>query len=353
MKVAAPNKFKVNDVWFRLFPPFGYEDRQAFVESIKQKGILKPIEVLEDMTILDGHQRHSVATEFGIEIPYVVKKISVEEAPQYIVETNLHRRHLTKFQKIMIAHRTATEWGWFEEAEEAQTSGLKEGPVSTESVRTGRTTERIAKAFKVPREGLELYQRLQKKENFSTIAALSRDDVTMEEAKRKLDAESDRPKSTIPSEKYVVGMTNGVELYRVAWARLGDRLFSPTRGDTITLTIKYNKSRPTKEKQEDKAWKPTPFRGLACNHGIVGGCWRCYPELNGDDHRKKGSVHKQDTIRLPTDSKEVSGFTIRPDASTKPCPRCDLYVDGKCTWDSSLEVPKDCRFWKHKKEKSK
>lgn len=363
MKKAKAHEFIVNDEWFHLMPGIGHEDSLGFEESIRQKGILQPIEVRDDMTILDGHRRHQVAEKLGIDIPYIVKSIPIGEAPRYIIETNLYRRHLTKFQKIIIAHNTAREWGWFEEAKERMTAGKKAAieaghaemdPPPADgggSKHEGETLRRIAQAFKVPREGLELYKRLQKEEEFNTIADLTRDVITMNEVQKRLDAKRSESKPTPMTMKYTVGMTNGIELYRESWKRLGDRLFTPATGDTMTISIKYHKV-PSRERKEteEKPWKPIPFRGLACSHGVVGGCWRCYPELGEENHQRKSSAHKQDAIRLPIDQKEIGSFTIRPDSETEVCHKCTLFIDGRCEWVEGTEVPKGCRKFKHRRK---
>ncbi len=73
---AKPDDFKINERWLHLMPKIGGEDAEGMIESIKRTGVLKPIEVLPDMTIIDGYQRHRTVKnnpDAPQDIPYEIK----------------------------------------------------------------------------------------------------------------------------------------------------------------------------------------------------------------------------------------------------------------------------------------
>jgi ParB-like chromosome segregation protein Spo0J len=88
-----------------LFPLMSDDEVRNLRESIQRYGLLEPIVTYEGM-ILDGRHRYRICLELGIEpkfIPY-----EGDDAIGFVVAKNLHRRHLEKSQRAMIADRIAT-----------------------------------------------------------------------------------------------------------------------------------------------------------------------------------------------------------------------------------------------------
>ena len=54
--------------------------------------------------ILDGNNRYDACMELGIEPKYEIKNFdNPSEEKKFVIESNLTRRHLTKFQRIEVA----------------------------------------------------------------------------------------------------------------------------------------------------------------------------------------------------------------------------------------------------------
>jgi len=66
-----------------------------------------PRQANED-AILDGRNRHAAALEAGVTPTFTTFSGTPQEALQYAVRSNLHRRHLTTSQRAMIAAAMAT-----------------------------------------------------------------------------------------------------------------------------------------------------------------------------------------------------------------------------------------------------
>lgn len=77
-------------------------DREHFAalrESIKKHGVQVAVELDEEGSILDGHNRVEIANKLGIDYPTVVKTFKTEaEKRAYVLMVNLCRRHLNAMQ---------------------------------------------------------------------------------------------------------------------------------------------------------------------------------------------------------------------------------------------------------------
>ena len=91
-----------------LFPVISEEEREALKEDIQEKGILIPLVLNQDNTLLGGHIRYSIAKELGFDkvpVRYVSEKLDEEEAIKFMIRDNLLRRQLTKEQKKELIKR--------------------------------------------------------------------------------------------------------------------------------------------------------------------------------------------------------------------------------------------------------
>lgn len=90
----------------QLLPDLSPEDFARLRDDIAERGVLVPIEVDEDGTVLDGHHRQRIATELGIDCPRVVRSgMAIHEKRLHAVALNLARRHLTEAQKVLVGRR--------------------------------------------------------------------------------------------------------------------------------------------------------------------------------------------------------------------------------------------------------
>ena len=95
---------------YQLLPSLTAHEYEVLYNSIKEHGILHPIEVDEEGNILDGHHRFSIAEKLGIECPKTVRKgMTEEEKRNYARSINTARRHLNSKQKRAIISEVLIE----------------------------------------------------------------------------------------------------------------------------------------------------------------------------------------------------------------------------------------------------
>lgn len=98
------------DKYTEAVPPLTYEEEIALRESIIKKGVLTPLEVRPDLGILDGRNRFLIAQDLGLKPEYNIRKFNSEEEEfQYVLECNLTRRQLNKFQRIELYYQMYLE----------------------------------------------------------------------------------------------------------------------------------------------------------------------------------------------------------------------------------------------------
>jgi hypothetical protein len=79
------------------------EDYTVLKQSIKENGLLQPIVINQNGTILDGHLRYQVCNELGIEPKFLTKQFdNILEEKRYVILSNLSRRHLNNYQKAKL-----------------------------------------------------------------------------------------------------------------------------------------------------------------------------------------------------------------------------------------------------------
>ena len=88
-----------------IFPQMSGPDFEEFVASIKENGQRDCI-VLFEGQILDGRNRYNACIKAGIEPRFEELQDGVDPL-QFVIDHNLHRRHLTDDQRRMVAARIA------------------------------------------------------------------------------------------------------------------------------------------------------------------------------------------------------------------------------------------------------
>lgn len=166
IEVLPTAKYTVHPV-ADMFPMMA-EHSEEFCElagSIVENGVLEPV-VVDGNTLLDGRNRVAVCRKLGLPIPAVEWgeissrfRSDITQA-EWILETNLKRRHMTPDQRVM----TVTEFNrWWIEQENAEKTGgrpsneeekpdQKSGPVSETAEKHARSTPgRIAELAQTSR----------------------------------------------------------------------------------------------------------------------------------------------------------------------------------------------------------
>lgn len=87
-----------------LFPLMGGSEFAELVEDIRDNGLVAPIVRTPDGHILDGRNRYRACLAADVEPQYGTH---AGEPWQFVISTNLHRRHLTDSQRAMVAARIA------------------------------------------------------------------------------------------------------------------------------------------------------------------------------------------------------------------------------------------------------
>ena len=79
-----------------IIPPLDRLDFEALKRSIREKGLIVPIHVMADGTIIDGHHRYKACKELKINPAYAVLENikTIEDALEYSFEINFTRRQL-------------------------------------------------------------------------------------------------------------------------------------------------------------------------------------------------------------------------------------------------------------------
>jgi ParB-like nuclease domain len=84
-----------------MFPPLPDNELTQLADSIKANGLRNPI-VLLDGAILDGRNRYAACTRAGVS-PRFEDLPAGTDPLQFVLDVNLHRRHLTAGQKAALA----------------------------------------------------------------------------------------------------------------------------------------------------------------------------------------------------------------------------------------------------------
>ena len=90
-----------NPEYEKLLPKMSEEEFAELKASIQREGQHYPIVANEDLDVLDGHHRFRACVELGIEPDFEVRKFEDKLLEKkFVIEANLRRRHLTKFQLV-------------------------------------------------------------------------------------------------------------------------------------------------------------------------------------------------------------------------------------------------------------
>lgn len=92
---------RINPEYEKMLPKMSDEEFEELKASIQTEGQHYPIVANENLEVLDGHHRFKACTELGIDPDFEVRKFEdklIEK--KFVIEANLRRRHLTKFQLV-------------------------------------------------------------------------------------------------------------------------------------------------------------------------------------------------------------------------------------------------------------
>lgn len=90
-----------------LFPPMTKVAFEGLKADIEAHGLSNSIITFEDKT-LEGLHRERACVEAGVALRYEAFQGDANAALDFVVSSNLHRRHLTKSQRAMVASKLTT-----------------------------------------------------------------------------------------------------------------------------------------------------------------------------------------------------------------------------------------------------
>jgi len=96
-------ELKINPEYEALLPKLSEPEFQELKESIRKDGLHYTLAINKAGVILDGHHRFRACRELGVEPKVEVKEF--ENAlleKKFVIESNLKRRHLNKFQRAKL-----------------------------------------------------------------------------------------------------------------------------------------------------------------------------------------------------------------------------------------------------------
>lgn len=80
------------------------DEHDSLLADVEARGILTPLDILGDGTILDGRHRWQVASTLGLRM-VPVRVVDPTDPYVYMLKAAMERRHLTKGQRAMLALR--------------------------------------------------------------------------------------------------------------------------------------------------------------------------------------------------------------------------------------------------------
>jgi hypothetical protein len=180
------------------FPDMPDEDFQDLLESIKAHGQREPITTYENK-ILDGWHRFRACSELDINPTY--HEFDGKDPVSYVMDLNLHRRHLSPAQKAMAVVTCST---WFSKGIYAR--GNQDPPMG------GSTSKEMAKRAGVGQRSVERAKKVVQSGDKEVIEKVKKGAMSLREAIKVVDKEEPenvppapvKPvlKSAVAQEKY-------------------------------------------------------------------------------------------------------------------------------------------------------
>lgn len=190
-----------------MFPLMEGKPFEEFREDIRKNGLLQPIAVLPDGSVIDGRNRLRACRELGIEPQFVT--VDPESPLAYALSANKHRRHLSSGQLAALGAEEMLSKLQEEAKERKREGGRRSGVTRRGEDRkqvshlpdSGRSDEHTAKLFGTNKQYVQRARRLKRDapDLFERVKAGSMElaDAMRERVKR--NASCERPVKQLPS----------------------------------------------------------------------------------------------------------------------------------------------------------
>jgi len=253
IETFSVNNLKESKKFSDMVPEMNDIEYKDFIKSIKENGVRQPIHILKDKTILDGRHRVKACKELDIkEIQAVVHDFNEDEAIEFVRDTAIERRNITKAQKIDIILRSEELISELTERvrmNQGRRSDLTSDPTGPEVKKTKNTNEAIAdmagagkttvtRMKKIRKEDPESYKQVLDGERgawgaYQELPSVKKNKDSKGEPKPKKDKRkepevTEDPYKNIPKEKTEFTMTHSNLIFNL---------------DNITQFLKENKKK--------------------------------------------------------------------------------------------------------------
>lgn len=199
---------------YQLLPDLSENEYKRLRADIAERGVIVPIELDEDGTVLDGHHRRRIAEELGVPCPSVTRRgLAEHEKRLHAVALNLARRQLNDAQRVILGRLIAPDVAEANRlrmehrtGDGANTYGqvalgveTRQEVATTVGLGSGRTYDRQSKIVEQAKEKQpELYERMERGEIGTKDAA--RELRTIVKAER-VAAIAERPAAPLPQDE--------------------------------------------------------------------------------------------------------------------------------------------------------
>ena len=163
-----------------IIPDMRAEEHKALRDDITQRGILHPIEILKDGTILDGRNRWLIAVSLGLNtVPTQTVTLNGTSAEEYMIRAVLLRRHLSDDQRAALARK-------WQERQNVPTGAAAHKKTTLDTltkVEPRDTRAEAAALFSVPERKIRYMAEVETKAP-ELVPQIERGEVTLLEAKK-------------------------------------------------------------------------------------------------------------------------------------------------------------------------
>lgn len=248
---------RLNPEYEKLLPKMSDEEFAELKASIQAEGQHYPIVANEDLVVLDGHHRFKACIELGIEPDFEVRKFEdklIEK--KFVIEANLRRRHLTKFQLVELGVPLLEIEK--ELAKKRQVEGGKTGrniqlglapsdakPVLTKSKATAVVAKKVGVSTRTFERGKKILEKASEeekqklREGKTSIAKVYREVVALEKPEPAQEANTEPAEAVVDDER---AEQNRLALAALLKSLVEKEVFCPSCGHAMLECSKCHKT---------------------------------------------------------------------------------------------------------------
>lgn len=264
-----------------IVPDMRSDEWDTFLGDIAERGILEPLVVLEDNTVIDGRHRMRAALQLGLsDVPIRVVHLDDGEAEEYMVKAAMLRRHLTDDQRAMLAREWQKRRSRQVQSDAGKYAvGIRDGvidlPIMGKSITPHNSRQEAADMFGVSKHKLEHIKQLED-EAPEILERVRSGELSIPEARRE-----NRQRERLEEREALVNtrkadIPNNVTLYA------GDMLeIMPLLGkfDLVLTDPPYGVTEWEWDKLDTEAWLNAIVPHLSDEYNLF---WFCSPKFAAD-----------------------------------------------------------------------